>query len=73
MKLTELNIPKSELLLLMDEWVYNVRNKRILLRKIEGFTYEEVAEEFNLSTVRVKEIVKQSENLILKQIKKPPA
>lgn len=69
MRLTELNIPKSELINLMDEWVYNVRNKRILQRKIEGLTYEEVAEEFNLSTVRIKEIVKQSENLIIKHLK----
>ena len=69
MRLTELNIPKSELINLMDEWVYNVRNKRILQRKIEGLTYEEVAEEFNLSTVRIKEIVKQSENLILNHLR----
>lgn len=69
MKLNELNIPRSELEHLIDEWIWIVRNKNILLKKLEGFTYEELAEEFNLSVQRTKEIVRDSQNLILKHVK----
>lgn len=58
MKLSELNIPKSEIVRLSDEWILVVRNKSIFYKKLEGYTYEEIAEEYNLSTVRIKEIVK---------------
>ena len=46
MKLNELNIPRSELDHMIDEWIWIVRNKNILLKKLEVFTYEELAEEF---------------------------
>lgn len=65
MRFDALNLPKSEILILIDEWVLNARNKDILLRKLEGRTYEEISEEYHLSTVRVKEIVKESYNRIL--------
>ena len=59
MRLCELDIPKPQLVELTEYYVYNARNKAIFLKKIEGYTYEEVAEEFNLSTVRTKEIVRE--------------
>lgn len=58
MRLSELNLPKSEILRLSDEWILVARNKAIFLKKIEGYTYEELSEMYNLSTVRTKEIVK---------------
>lgn len=68
MRLSELNIPKSEILRLSDEWIWNARNKTIFINKVEGFTYEEIAEMFNLSTVRIKEIVKDCLDKISKHI-----
>jgi Mor family transcriptional regulator len=68
MRLSELNIPKSEILRLSDEWIWNARNKTIFINKVEGFTYEEIAEMFNLSTVRIKEIVKECLDKIAKHI-----
>ena len=65
MTMSKLNIPKSEIIRLADEWIWNARNKEILFKKLDGFTYEEIAEEFFLSTVRTKEIVKKSVNIIL--------
>ena len=59
MKLNELDISKSEIIHIADEWIFVTRNKKIFLDKLEGFTYEELAEMYNLSTVRVKEIVKE--------------
>lgn len=58
MRLSELDIPKQQLIDLVESYIYNARNKAIFLKKIEGYTYEELSEMFNLSTVRTKEIVK---------------
>lgn len=68
MRMNELNIPRSEIERLADEWILVVRNKQIFLRKLEGYTHEEIAEEYNLSTVRVKEIVKECLEKVTKHI-----
>ena len=68
MKLSDLDISKPRLIKLTEFYVFNARNKALFLRKIEGYTYEEVAEEFNLSTVRTKAIVKECLEKISKHI-----
>lgn len=68
MRLSELNISKPQLIQLTEFYIFNARNKALFLRKIEGYTYEEVAEEFNLSTTRTKEIVKECLEKISKHI-----
>lgn len=68
MRLSELNLPKSEIIRLSDEWILVARNKAIFLKKIEGYTYEELAEMYHLSTVRTKEIVKDCLNKIKQHI-----
>lgn len=68
MRLSELNLPKSEIIRLSDEWILVARNKAIFLKKIEGYTYEELSEMYNLSTVRTKEIVKDCLNKIKQHI-----
>ncbi len=68
MRLSELNISKSQLVSLADDYIFNARNKSIFLNKVEGYTYEELAEMYNLSTVRIKEIVKECLNKVSKHI-----
>lgn len=68
MKMSELNISRSELEYLVSEYVWNARNKSIFYMKLEGYTYEEIAEKYNLSTVRVKEIVKECLDKVTKHI-----
>lgn len=68
MRMSELDIPKSQLIRLADDYVYIARNKSVFLNKLEGYTYEELAEMYNLSTVRVKEIVKECLDKISKHI-----
>lgn len=68
MRMSDLDIPKSQLMILVDDYIYIARNKEIFLMKLEGYTYEEIAEEYNLSTVRVKEIVKECLEKINKHI-----
>lgn len=54
-----LNVSCSEWNSLIDEWVFNERNRRILKRRIiDGLTYEKLAEEFDMSVRQIKKIVK---------------
>jgi Mor family transcriptional regulator len=68
MRLSELDIPKSQLIVLAENFIYNARNKNLFLNKVEGYTYEELSEMYNLSTVRTKEIVKDCLDRISKHI-----
>lgn len=51
MRMSELDIPKSQFVSLADDYVYIARNKELFLKKIDGYTYEELAEMYNLSAV----------------------
>lgn len=68
MRLSELDVSRSELEHLISEYVWNARNKSLFLKKLEGYTYEEIAEMYNLSTQRTKEIVQECINKISKHI-----
>lgn len=68
MRMSELNISKSQLTQIVDNYVWNARNKNIFYDKVEGFTYDELAEKYNLSVVRIKEIVKECLDKVSKHI-----
>lgn len=68
MRLSELDISRSELEHLIAQYVWNARNKSIFYRKVDGYTYEEIAEEYNLSTQQIKAIVKDCLNRISKHM-----
>ena len=68
MRLSELNIPRSQIEYLIESYVYVARNKSIFYKKLEGYTYEELSEMYNLSTVRIKEIVRDCLDKIVKHI-----
>ena len=60
---------KSELTFLIDEWILNERNRNILKRRIlDGVTFEKLAEEFDLSTQQVKNIVYKCQNILLRHL-----
>lgn len=64
-----LNISTSELEHLIDEWIFNERNRKILKRRlIDGICYEPLAEEFDLSVRQIKNIVYKSEIRIFKHM-----
>lgn len=69
MKMSKLNLPRSVVIELADEWIWNARNKEIFFLKLEGSTHEELAERYNLSAQRVKEICKECKNLIIEHSK----
>lgn len=68
MRMSELDISRTRLNELVADYVWNARNKAIFYRKIEGETYEAIAEEFNLSTQQTKAIVKDCINRISKHM-----
>jgi DNA-directed RNA polymerase sigma subunit (sigma70/sigma32) len=52
------NLSRSELQYLIDQWIFNERDRAILRRRLlDGILFEDLAEEFCLSTVQVKTIV----------------
>ena len=52
------NLPRSEIQYLIDQWIFNARDRAILAdRLFNGITYERLAEKYDLSTQHVKNIV----------------
>lgn len=52
-----LNMSRTEAEKLINEWIFNARDRDILKRRIlDGISFEELAEEFHLSTQRTKKL-----------------
>ena len=57
---------RSELTYLISEWVFNKRDREILIDKmLDGLTYNELADKYCLSPQRLKVIVKVNKERIL--------
>lgn len=54
---------------IIDEYIHNERDRRILIRRfIDGICYEPLAEEFDLSVRQVKNIVYKHERTIFEHL-----
>ena len=66
------DLSRTEIENLIDEYVVGKnaeRDRKILKRRlIDGLTYERLAEEFDLSTVHVKTIVKKRQERLFKRL-----
>ena len=59
----------TEITALIREYVHNERNREILKRRlIDGRTYEQLAEEFDLSPRQVKNIVYKAEKILFSNL-----
>lgn len=59
------HISNSHLSVLIDEWVKNERNRKLLKRRLlDGITLEKIAEEFDISVTRARQIIADAENLL---------
>ena len=59
----------TEITALIREYVHNERNREILKRRlIDGRTYEQLAEEFDLSPRQVKNIVYKEEKILFSKL-----
>lgn len=62
-------ISNTELSALIDEWVKGERNRAILKRRfIDCICYEPLAEEFNLSSKQIKNIIYKQQTILFKHI-----
>ncbi len=65
----EHDLSRTEISNLIDEWILNERDRKILKRRyLDGICYEPLAEEFKLSVRQVKNIVYKSEIKLSKHI-----
>jgi len=67
----ELNLSRSELENLIDEWILSERDRKILKRRlIDGIRFEPLAEEFDLSVRYTKTIVYKGEDRLFKHLER---
>ncbi len=60
---------RSEIEYVIDEWIFNQRNRAIIKRRVlDGITYEKLAEEFELSTQQIKNIVYKCQDIMSKHL-----
>lgn len=65
----DFKISRSELSHLIDEWIFNERDRSILKRRLlDGIVYERLAEEFDLSTPHIKTIVYKSQTILIEHL-----
>lgn len=63
------HLSRTQISNLIDEWIFNERDRSILKRRIlDGILYEPLAEEFDLSVQQVKNIVYKAEGQLYKHI-----
>lgn len=71
-RLDDFNLSRSQWNALINEWIIgkNAERDRALLRRrlFDGICFEELAEEFDLSTTQAKTIVYESMNRIIKHL-----
>lgn len=71
MKITDLvDLPRSEWENLIDEWIFNERDRQILKRRLlDGICFEPLAEEFDLSVQRTKDLIYKLQLKLFKHVK----
>lgn len=59
----------SQMRSLIDEHIHNERDRAILKRRLcDGLTYERLAEEFDLSTQRIKAIIYKAQQKLIRYL-----
>ena len=60
---------RSEIAMLIDEWIFSERDKAMLKRRLlDGICFEPLAEEFDMSPRQVRNIVKKAQDKLFKHI-----
>ena len=69
MKVDLVNLANSELSKLIDEWIKNVKHRQMLKsRYIDGLTYQELSEVYNLSVQQAKNIIYKQSSILFSHI-----
>ena len=65
----EIDLPRSAIEHLIDEWILNEKYRAILKRRLlDGVCYEPLADEFDMSVRQIKNIVYKSEAKLFKHM-----
>ena len=71
MKIEHLDLSRSEWAHLIDEWIFSERDRAILKRRLlDSVGFEQLAEEFHISTRGVKDIVYKAQNKLFEKVNK---
>ena len=63
------NKPRSEWERLIDEWIFNQRDREILKsRLLDGVTIEKLAEKFDMSVSQIKRIINKGVDTISRKV-----
>lgn len=64
-----IDIPRSEWEKLIDEWIFNDQHRKMLkLNLLDGWTYEHISEEFEMSSRQIARIIPRLQNQLFKHI-----
>jgi hypothetical protein len=64
-----MDLSRSEYDHLIEEWIFNERDRAIMRRRIlDGITYDKLAEEFDMSVRGMKYIVDRNRKILLRHI-----
>ena len=70
MKIPNEDLSRSQWENLIDEWIFNERDRAILKRRLlDGRTFEQLAVEFDFSTQNIQRIVYKAQNKLFSKIK----
>ena len=68
-QINSLDLSRTEIEHLIDEWIFNERDRRILKRRwLDGICFEPLAEEFDMSVRQIKNIVYKQGDMVLRHI-----
>ena len=68
-KINTIDLSRTEWEHLIDEWIFNERDRAILKRRLlDGICYEPLAEEFDLSVQQTKTIVYKATERLIKHL-----
>ena len=70
MKMPQNNLCRSEWEKLIEEWIFSERDREMLKRNLlDGRTYEQIAEQFDMSTRQIARIIPRLQNQLFKHVK----
>lgn len=68
--MTDFDLSRSEVEQVIDEWIFNERDRKILKRRLlDGICFEPLAEEFNMSVAQIKRIVYKGSERVFSKIR----
>lgn len=69
-KINTIDLSRTEWENLIDEWIFNEKDRAILKRRLlDGRTFEQLASEFNYSTQNIQRIIYKGTARLFKKIK----